>query len=318
MPDYTCPLCGQDAQREADPEGYWRDIGTVVCTRCGRYRLTHEAELELAARPRDPRDKAMLAGATRERSEQGRPITICSSDYRAPGQEPVGVGIADILGSLVPRSVQDKVDRSLLNLSRKTRHIGDQVEVDPGRDYPLFFAENGDGARLVLDHLVESRLLDRTISYDQGGGRYRLTVAGWQRAEQLQRPRPEGRQVFVAMWFDQQLREAWENGLRPAIEEAGYSPMRVDLAQFNEKIDDYIIAQIRTSRFLVVDVTGHRRAVYFEAGFAMGLGLPVIFTCQQDHLGECSFDTRQYNHIVWDTPEDLREKLKNRIQATVV
>jgi len=120
------------------------------------------------------------------------------------------------------------------------------------------------------------------------------------------------------MWFDQRLTEAWERGLRAAIEAAGYDPMRVDLAEFNERVDDRIIAEIRRSRFLVADVTGHRPAVYFEAGLAMGLGLPMIFTCHRDHLDACNFDTRQYNHIVWGSPEELKDKLKNRIDATIV
>jgi nucleoside 2-deoxyribosyltransferase len=120
------------------------------------------------------------------------------------------------------------------------------------------------------------------------------------------------------MWFDEQLKDAYENGLKSAIEDAGYDPIRVDMAQFNERIDDRIIAEIRRSRFLVADVTGRRPAVYFEAGFAMGLGLPIIFTCRKGHLDECSFDTRQYPHIEWESPDDLREKLKNRIEATIV
>jgi len=69
---------------------------------------------------------------------------------------------------------------------------------------------------------------------------------------------------------------------------------------------------------MVADVTGHRQAVYFEAGFAMALGLTVIFTCHQDDLDDCSFDTRQYPHILWESHEELREKLKYRIQATIV
>ena len=57
--------------------------------------------------------------------------------------------------------------------------------------------------------------------------------------------------------------------------------------------------------------------VYFEAGFAQGLGLKVIWTCHEDHVKDLHFDTRQENHITWENPEDLREKLKNRIRAVI-
>ena len=58
-----------------------------------------------------------------------------------------------------------------------------------------------------------------------------------------------------------------------------------------------------------------RGGVYFEAGFALGLGLQVIWVCRQDQVELMHFDTRQYNHIAWSDPDDLYKRLKNRIVA---
>ncbi|MFC1886373.1 hypothetical protein ACFLZM_04890, partial [Thermodesulfobacteriota bacterium] len=74
--------------------------------------------------------------------------------------------------------------------------------------------------------------------------------------------------------------------------------------QFNGKIDDEIIAQIRRSRFIVADFTGHRGGVYYEAGFAKGLGLEVIWTCNKNDIDKLHFDIRQYNCIDWDWDAD--------------
>ena len=82
-------------------------------------------------------------------------------------------------------------------------------------------------------------------------------------------------------------------------------------------IADEIIANIRKSRFAVAYFTGHRGGVYYEAGFALGLGLPVIWTCREDHLKDAHFDTRQYNHIVWQTSAELADRLQQRIEATI-
>ena len=57
--------------------------------------------------------------------------------------------------------------------------------------------------------------------------------------------------------------------------------------------------------------------MYYEAGFAHGLDLPVIFTCRDDAVETLHFDTNHYSHIVWSDPMDLREKLKNRILAVI-
>lgn len=60
-----------------------------------------------------------------------------------------------------------------------------------------------------------------------------------------------------------------------------------------------------------------RGGVYYEAGFAGGLGIPVIWTVAKDSLDDVHFDTRQYNHIVWDAPETLRKLLAARIGAVI-
>src|SRR5262249_39657567 len=95
------------------------------------------------------------------------------------------------------------------------------------------------------------------------------------------------------------------------------------------KIDDEIIAEIRRSRFLVADFTCEllehegktfalpRGGVYYEAGFAQGLGIPVIWTVRSDCIDHVHFDTRQYSHVVWDDRADLRTKLRTRIGAVI-
>ena len=98
---------------------------------------------------------------------------------------------------------------------------------------------------------------------------------------------------------------------------AGYDPIRVDRVEHVNRIDDEIIAQIRISSFVVADFTGHRGGVYFEAGFALGLDLPVIWTCRKDHMHDLQFDIRQYNTIDWETYDELASRLQHRIEATV-
>ena len=151
--------------------------------------------------------------------------------------------------------------------------------------------------------------------------RCRVEVPGYARIEELT-TNPDSSQCFVAMWFDPSMDDVYEKGFRAAIAEAGYTPLRIDRKpDLIGKIDDEIIAEIRRSRFVVADFThgdgGARGGVYYEAGFAHGLGLPVIFTCHKDMIDEAHFDTRQFNHILWEKEnlEDLRKQLTDRILA---
>ena len=64
-----------------------------------------------------------------------------------------------------------------------------------------------------------------------------------------------------------------------------------------------------------------RGGVFYEAGFAKVLGLPVIWMVKSE-IAEIEnvthFDIRQYNQIRWTEDfEDARIRLQNRIEATL-
>ena len=130
-----------------------------------------------------------------------------------------------------------------------------------------------------------------------------------------------GRHVFVAMWFDSGMSDAYRYGIEPGIQDAGFIPVRIDEKKTANRIDDDIINEIKRSRFVVADMThgadGVRGSVYYEAGFAHGHGLEVIYCCRHDCIERLPFDTRQYHHIVWKTPEELRAELAERIRARI-
>lgn len=147
----------------------------------------------------------------------------------------------------------------------------------------------------------------------------RITISprGWEHLENV--GMADSATGFVAMWFDPSMDSPWQDAFYPAIKHAGYSPLRIDKREHNNKIDDEIIASIRASRFVVADFTGGRGGVYFETGFAAGLATPVIWTVREDWLPQLHFDTRQFNHIPWkqDDLPAFRAALKNRIEATL-
>ena len=150
-----------------------------------------------------------------------------------------------------------------------------------------------------------------------GFSRVIITADGWDYLEQLDRRIEERTQAFVAMSFSDDFKPIWKGPIHRAIEKAGYKPYRVDAEPHIDRIDAKIISQIKNSRFVVADVTEQKRGVYFEAGYALGMGLPVIWCVRKDDLDKVHFDTRQYNHIVWETGKDLEDQLYNFICAII-
>ena len=79
---------------------------------------------------------------------------------------------------------------------------------------------------------------------------------------------------------------------------------------------------------MVADLTGYRGGVYWEAGFAEGLGIPVIYTCHEKWLNTdkdlniegVHFDLNHRNMILWNEEnlEEFKQRLINRIGAIMV
>jgi hypothetical protein len=180
----------------------------------------------------------------------------------------------------------------------------------------------------VLEYLIRKGFCTTKIDQAVGSGFVWLTLEGAEHVEAV-RPRQDSDRAFVAMWFSADTRAAYELGIAPAIRDNAFQPIRIDQKEHNNKIDDEILSEIRNARFLVayftcgvIELSGTstavaRGGVYFEAGFAIGLGIPVIWTVRSDLINHVHFDTRQYNHITWSTPEDLRKGLSNRIGAVI-
>jgi len=147
------------------------------------------------------------------------------------------------------------------------------------------------------------------------GGEAEILPQGYIELDNLRQDTRDSTQGFIAMWFDDALDNAYSDGFQKGVLDAGYDPVRIDQMEHINRIDDEIVAQINASRFIVADFTGHRGGVYFEAGYAMGLGLPVFWTCRKDHIEDLHFDIRQFNCIDWDGPEDLAHRLGKRIEA---
>ncbi len=125
---------------------------------------------------------------------------------------------------------------------------------------------------------------------------------------------------FIAMSFSKELEPVYDNAILPALLETDFIPIIVSKETIgsDQTINDAIIAGIKKSRFTIADFTEHKAGVYFEAGYALGRGQKVIYTCNRSDIDKAHFDTRNFQHIVWDTHEDLKEALINKIRAYIL
>ena len=316
----VCPIWGTPASVEASG-GLGQRVESARSG--GNYSISLRAAAVLANG--EPAQKAIL--------------TSWLVDQRRLGNSCPDVTVEVVASTkrLRPRSVRDRADRVLRFLAERTTALGEPVNytiVDHwfgGR--ALGTSEAAYGALLAHSESLAPRdflflvgyLVDRGFVRHEGRNNASqscvVTFQGYAKLEELEKTHAASTTAFVAMWFDDSMKDAWSLGICPGIEAAGYRPVRVDQEEHIDRIDDRIISEIRRCRFLVADFTqgedGARGGVYYEAGFAQGLDLPVIFTCREDLISKAHFDTRQYNHIVWGDPEELKERLEKRICAVI-
>jgi len=309
--EITCKLCG--TQEIVNPHRATFNKTLLVCARCGTYwisRIAQVCEPTDAIRPH----LHLLSGVCRHQWDSTHEPFVLTAALLSESDV-----FSREISSRVPSDIPGKARAVLRSVADRSEYPGHRVSLFPKNDYPLGFCKIADEFRFYLQHLQETGLLNirNELAGMDGSLPVYLTAAGWDTLAG-ESGRRKSNQCFVAMWFDPSVEKAFTEGIKLIESDTGFTMLRIDMTEFNEKVCDKILAEIKSSRFMIADVTNHRHAVYFEAGFAMGLGLPVIWCCRKDEMGKCpNFDTRQYNHILWETPDELKDRLKARIAATI-
>jgi hypothetical protein len=214
--------------------------------------------------------------------------------------------------------LRERADKALAIVGREFPSLTDATITDNICSRPELLGATYSANPKEAEQLIHVLLLrgDLISTGTDFGYVVMLTAAGLLRIEEGL-AKGAGASGFVAMNFDAALEDAWTNGFDPGIRAAGFRPLRIDAKDFVGGITDEIMAEIRVARFVVADYTGQRNGVYFEAGFALGLGLTVIATCHADEVQKLHFDIRHLNTLVWSNPTDLADRLATRIRAVI-
>lgn len=334
-----CPAC--DTETSCYPD-YDRDLVFYSCPVCGRYELNTSVKLN-----HNHLASYLLYNGFRYRPSEYRYHTVLDKEtcdkYREEfdnGNNTHGRPVhmdADIIESWYPRTFSEKIDCILLFLNSRTNHIGqlitlsyqellgalfiDRKELDETNLYNTNSWKLRDSSnceyeiQYMLDYLKKCSYIE--YSYGSGVEEWvyvSLMPEGYARVDILQKNTANGRNVLVAMKFGDDtklLREA----IRKGIHDAEYIAVFIDEVQHNDFITPELLKHIRDSKFVVVDLTHQNNGAYFEEGYAMGLGKPVIQLCKADT--KLHFDIAQKNTIMWETEDDISERLTNRIKATI-
>ncbi len=304
----TCPICKHSegvTERRISPS-----MASYRCPVCGDYEMPpFVPEVHGASAP-----NRKLSAWIREQNERREMVRFVREGM-----------IESTLGSIPDYRPLEKQLKLLQAIERKSGLPGNEVTLNLDEDFPLAHADNADEFAFYLQALSDRGLIDGKpkpnapiTDYLTGPRRsLRITASGWDYLDKHASDLKEKTQAFVAMSFSDEMKPMWEEAIRPAIQKAGYTAYRIDEEPHSDNIIFKIMAEIKNSRFVVADVTEQRNGVYFEAGYALGLGLPVIWSVRKDDIKNVHFDTAQYNQIRWESAKNLEEGLFDYICAII-
>lgn len=315
-----CVVCHHGA-KATDPVGEQENYRLHTdCDTCGSYEIKTNVWEYLKVLKRTEPDFALspyLSAHLRQATDSGELVMVTMENWRELAQGHLEAPVAEKL-------------RKILEYVAKHTCVGGWLYLEnPARLSASADLRDVAELKFILAHLRDRELMwyEQAVpppperqkadgSYDHTEEAIQLTVDGWAAVAPI--VGGIAGTCFVAMSFDPRLDAAYRDGIVPALEsDCGYRAVRVDREPHNENITDRIIAGIRSAQFLVADFTGHRQGVYYEAGFAQGLGRPVIRTCHENDFEKLHFDTRQFLHLKWKTPVDLRTRLADHVLATI-
>jgi len=320
-----CPICNSDVNKPT----YYHDPKTSVpmhfysCPRCGEYDMPYHLSQDLPSfLNKDLRKIAVLSHWVRKQYDAmtKEPPDKTFNKRSVPLNE-------QLMNSVIKNPLPTPAEQAN-NIVRwlGSKSLGEPITVKPVEQISIMGAETVDGFELILDALLNQKHLLKGKIYRSSvglGGDITLSFEGWEYYEKLKKGASESRKAFMAMKYgDEQLDKIVEEVFKPAVEETGFKLFKlVDKPQPAGLIDDRIRVEIQTSRFIMADLTHENRGAYWEAGYAEGLGKPVIYTCEKRKFKRLKthFDTNHHLTILWDAqnPQEAAEKLKATIQATL-
>jgi hypothetical protein len=121
--------------------------------------------------------------------------------------------------------------------------------------------------------------------------------------------------AFVAMPIDRDDHELVDvlEAIKDAAAKCEVTAERIDEVESSDRITDRILESIIKAEFVIVDLTKERPNVFFEAGFAHGLGKLPIYVAR--YGTPIHFDLKDYPIIMFRNMRELKEGIAKRLSA---
>ena len=308
----NCPVCQTTLNDKIATRNLAFSAYAYDCPRCGKFVfMFRESDLERFLNYGQEKQKTLVLSHNIRKMQKGHSEVVLNGDL-----------VKAILKKELP-GLTEQINNIIFWMGQSASH-GEKVNITVTTHLAIMGAINSDGFGFVLQHLKDQGLIEGTLVWDRLRCEIEATLsfAGWEYYRELERGSIDSRKAFMAMKYgDPELDIIVDNHFKQAVADTGFELVRLDEEPKAGLIDDRLRVEIRNSRFLISDLTHDNSGAYWEAGYAEGLGKPVIYTCKKEKFEKDKphFDTNHHLTVIWNAEEIKKavESLKATIRATL-
>ena len=228
----------------------------------------------------------------------------------------------DMVEQWYPKSIDEVFDVIVGYVLQNQRHIGQFFNFFSIKDDVLFVdpSLSEDEKRTYKQFMLQSMQSEGLINVVNGGfaiDTFTLTSKAIS-MHQKKISSSSNKDAFIALKFNNNAERI--DVICKAITESGFNPIVMNRMETNNWIMPEIFHYIQTCRFVVVDFSLPCDGAYYEAGYAAALDKPVIHLFdkrKQTKTNKLHFDIAQKSTIFYEDFDDLKNRLVNRILATI-
>lgn len=317
-----CPIC--ELEVDHGPCLGSQDLYYYICKHCGKYGIQHGLirYIDIESGQNDKTRPKLKHWMQKQRSRRqhfeasGDPVSTLLDSREM---------LESILAQPLPNPAE-QINNFILWIGNTTDYFGENITVTEHDAISIIGSCSPEEFRAVLKHLKTEAKYIRvipvvgTVSSNHNKCDVTLTFEGWEYYEQIKHTAVNSRKAFMAMEYNsKEIEKLFENVLIDAVDKTGFDLRRlIDSPQPAGLIDDRLRVEIQTSRFLIADLTDENRGAYWEAGYAEGLGKPVIYICEEEKFKrlQTHFDTNHHLTVKWKL-EDPNDTFVKELQATI-
>ncbi len=311
-----CPICNSETTRSKPSE---RDTYKVNCPRCGYYEVT---------------DQALTMFQRSELADIVNSVSYWIRQHQSNEVTPVYIDLKLMRSILetpfIPPKPNEQANRLLQWIGENVNKPDAYITIPISYLISVIGAVDEPNVVYIADYLKEQGYIrHQGFAYSIYEGKRnpevdqlvaQITFKGWERFDEIKRTSKVSRLAFMAMKFgNETLVRIFNEVIKDAVSKTGFEIRRLDEERRAGLIDDKLRVEIRKSKFLVADLTDDNNGAYWEAGYAEGLGMPVIYICEEEKFKTklTHFDTNHHLTVRWKNEPDSLKKFAEELKATI-